>query len=121
MKTCSIEGCGKPVSRRVWCGAHYGRYLRYGDPRGLPKRKTLLEKFNDKILKQDDGCWIWTGAKTKEGSPRIRYTGGRQHAKHVAYELYKHPVPRGMHVFHKCNVRLCVNPKHLYLKNYTGP
>lgn len=29
---CSIDGCGKPVNSRGWCGSHYMRWKRHGDP-----------------------------------------------------------------------------------------
>ena len=31
---CSIEGCERPLKSRGWCGAHYQRWFRYGDPEG---------------------------------------------------------------------------------------
>lgn len=40
LKLCSIAGCGKPGSQRGWCGAHYQRWRRTGDPLGsIPRRK----------------------------------------------------------------------------------
>lgn len=30
--TCTIDGCGKPVTARGWCGMHYRRWQRSGDP-----------------------------------------------------------------------------------------
>ena len=35
-RTCSIEGCDKPVKARGWCGAHHQGWLRYGSPCGKP-------------------------------------------------------------------------------------
>lgn len=33
MKTCSVQGCGKPAaSRGKWCSMHKGRWQRHGDP-----------------------------------------------------------------------------------------
>ncbi|WP_327421883.1 HNH endonuclease [Streptomyces sp. NBC_01230] len=32
MDACSIAGCTRPVSRRGWCGTHYQRWRRNGDP-----------------------------------------------------------------------------------------
>jgi hypothetical protein len=31
-RTCSIEGCKQPVKGRGWCGMHYARWKRHGDP-----------------------------------------------------------------------------------------
>lgn len=31
-KICKIDGCLKQSSKRGWCGMHYRRYQRYGDP-----------------------------------------------------------------------------------------
>ena len=35
-RTCSIDGCGKPVRARGWCPAHHQSWLRYGSPYGKP-------------------------------------------------------------------------------------
>ena len=32
MRTCSIEGCGKPHDGRGFCKEHYQQWYRYGDP-----------------------------------------------------------------------------------------
>lgn len=41
MKTCKIDGCEKPAAQRGWCGMHYMRWNRNGDPlvRTKAKRK----------------------------------------------------------------------------------
>ena len=40
VRTCSIEGCDKPHMAHGWCGMHYLRWRKYGDPLFLirPKR-----------------------------------------------------------------------------------
>jgi hypothetical protein len=42
--------------------------------------------------------------------------GTTKQATHVCWELiHNEPVPKGMHVLHKCDVPSCVCPDHLFL------
>lgn len=37
---CAVEGCTKRRRARGWCGAHYERWRRWGDPTGMPPKPT---------------------------------------------------------------------------------
>jgi hypothetical protein len=62
-------------------------------------------------------CWLWTG--TLRGSSEY----GHVHlsrtkaliAHRVSYELAHGFIPSGLLVCHKCDVRLCVRPGHLFV------
>lgn len=79
-------------------------------------------RFLSHIEKVSSGCWIWTGAKSGvPGYPQYAY--GRyavttrplyfKIAHRFSYEFANGPIPQGLEIDHKCQVKLCVNPDHL--------
>jgi hypothetical protein len=66
------------------------------------------------FVKEECGCWRFTGAISGNGYGCIRYLGKGYGAHVIAYRAYKGPVPKGRWVLHTCNNPWCVNPDHLY-------
>ena len=102
---------------------------------------SIRQRFFRKVEKSD-GCWLWLGAKDRNGYGMFSVGSGRRPdgtrrnsmvlAHRVAYEiefgpihscedrfqgnsLPPSPLSRRLCVLHSCESPDCVNPKHLFL------
>lgn len=78
---------------------------------------SLLQRFEAKYQPEPNtGCWLWTGALSRGyGQIWDRDSGRGEWAHRVAYRLFNGPISSGLFVMHKCDVPVCVNPRHLSL------
>lgn len=76
---------------------------------------VIAWRFNRYVSKTSEGgCWIWTGGRSR-GYGVMRVGDRARKAHHVSLFVAsgKWP-PENRQVCHKCAVKLCVNPAHLY-------
>ena len=79
----------------------------------------LRSKFEKYISKDvDSGCWLWIGGLFQTGYGETTLDG-RKRAHRLSWEIYQGPIPDRLLVLHKCDVKRCVNPDHLYLGDNT--
>lgn len=73
--------------------------------------KTTIETRSSPV--PESGCWLWDGSAGSHGYGDLSFGHKHYLAHRLSYETYIGPIPKGMFVMHKCDVRLCVNPDHL--------
>lgn len=71
-------------------------------------------RFAEKYRIDQNGCHIWTSTVKKDGYGQFWLSGKPVKAHQAAYLLFIGPIPSGQCVLHRCDVRTCVNPAHLY-------
>lgn len=65
-----------------------------------------------------DECWLWVGQKDKNGYGRADRKGPNVYPHRVAWRLTHGADAGDMEVAHRCDVRNCCNPAHLFLATH---
>lgn len=81
-------------------------------------------RFFNKIVKNSTTkCWEWTGAKgggkKKQEYGRLRLRTKLKCAHRVSYTTFRGNIPNDKIIDHICENKLCVNPDHLAVVDYT--
>src|SRR5690348_15781064 len=78
----------------------------------LPTTQQLLDRT---VPIPRPGCFIWLGAKRRDGYGHIRVGDDYRSVHRLMWALLHGDIPPGQYVCHKCDVPLCINPDHLFL------
>ena len=75
---------------------------------------TPEERFWARVEKTDS-CWLYRGALNRDGYGTLTWEGRIVSAHRTSWTLTNGAPAKGKWVLHKCDVRACCNPDHLYI------
>jgi len=119
-RLCDVEGCDRKTLVKTFCGKHYQRFMKYGDPNfsgkihigNCPLKDRLFMKR--KITK--DGCWNWTGNKRSYGRGYFIRKGMRLSVPRVSAMIFLgFDMKSELCVCHHCDNPSCFRPDHLFI------
>jgi DNA polymerase/3'-5' exonuclease PolX len=73
-----------------------------------------------KFVHKTPTCWLWNGTLFNSGYGQFRMNGKNRRAHRVSYEFFIGPIGEGLNVCHKCDVKRCVRPYHLFVTTQKG-
>ncbi len=80
--------------------------------------KSIEEKFWEKVIKSETGCWKWVGAK-RAGYPAMKIGPKSMVGTHVSWRIHHGVnIPKGKVIRHKCDNPECTRPDHLEIGDH---
>lgn len=111
--------CSKPCRLKTLRKEQLAQYKDYLENETEEQKLEWLKEHYEKfVIKNKNDCWEWNGCKM-QGYANFNHRGKIMKAHRASWIIHNGPIPASMFVLHKCDVRHCSNPEHLFLGNHT--
>lgn len=75
-----------------------------------------IERAKSRCVVSPTGCWLWQGCLTETGYSLIGYRSINRGGHRLMYKVYYGvQLETEQYVLHRCDVRNCINPEHLWI------
>lgn len=122
---CKVQYCEKYTKKLTlgYCSMHYHRMWRHGT---TDDSRVRIPEISDTIgmqtylkskiiIDKKTGCWLWQGTKEKKGYGVLGKKKKQYRVHRVsAYCFSGTEMDPSMFICHRCDVKNCINPDHLF-------
>lgn len=105
------------ANQRHWQSEDYRRKMsrRRGEVRNVSSGQSLRQRLDFYSMPEpNSGCLLWVGPVDGDGYGLIRWKGETLRAHRAAYEDEHGPLSDGLQACHRCDVRSCIELRHLF-------
>ena len=75
-----------------------------------------IARVTANTVRTHGGCWLWQGSRARNGYGHTGYRGDTRIVHRKLYEvIHDVTLDRWVYVCHRCDVKLCCNPDHLWI------
>lgn len=82
------------------------------------ERDLIAARLWPKVNKTES-CWLWTGSLDRDGYGQLGFRSAGKttllKGHRLSWEFSYGPIPKTLQINHRCDVRHCLRPEHLYL------